>query len=100
MAKKNFKSGLDDLFKENLHEINNANQNNNEQSENKQVTISGINIEDIDDEKLKWLIIRLQRYEKELKLWRTGKLTQKKFAESLKEYGLIYDPDTNEFFKK
>ncbi len=99
MAKKNFKSGLDDLFKENLHEINDVN-NNNETPEKKQVNVSGINIDDIDDEKLRWLLIKIQRYEKELQLWRTGKLTPEKFKETAEKFGLIYDPETNNFIKK
>jgi hypothetical protein len=97
MAKKNFKSGLDDLFKENLHEINNVNKKADEQEK---INITGIDLNDISDEKLKWLVIKLQRYEQELKLWRTGKLTPKEFQKSLEKFGLHYDAETNQITKK
>jgi hypothetical protein len=93
MAKKNFKSGLDDLFKENIEEINNVTE-----TEKKVVEVpETVNVEDISDEKVKWMYIKLQRYEKELHLWRTGELTLEKFEETLEEQGLTYDPEFKEF---
>ncbi len=90
MAKKNFKSGLNNLFNDNADEIKQV-------SGNDETEIStNINLDDISDEKLKWLLIKLQRYEKELKLWRTGQLTKEKFLESLKDFNLTYDDETNE----
>ena len=41
----------------------------------------------------------MQRYEKELKLWRTGKLTPEKFLKSLEEFGLKYDEKENKIIK-
>ncbi len=93
MAKKNFKKGLNSLFQENSENINKLNQE-------KEKISSDIDIENISDEKLKWLLIKIQRYEKELKLWRTGKLNIEKFNESLKDFNLEYDPETNEIKPK
>ncbi len=98
MAKKNFKSGLDDLFKDNLDEIKNA--NGSEKKQDKNIELSGISLDDISDEKLKWLLIKIQRYEKELKLWRTGKLTPEEFNKSLDKFNLSYNSDTNEIKQK
>lgn len=94
MAKKNFKSGLDNLFKENYEEIKNANGSNDIKQD--KIEFSGISLDDITDEKLKWLLIKIQRYEKELKLWRSGKLSTKEFENSLKKFDLIYNSETNE----
>ena len=97
MAKKSFKSGLDDLFKENLTDINDANKS--EKKEEKDLPLSDISLEDITDEKLKWLLIKIQRYEKELKLWRTGKLNTDEFNKSLKKFNLEYNIENNEIQK-
>ena len=94
MAKKNFKSGLDNLFKENIDEINDINR----KEEIK--TSETIKIEDISDEEVKWLHIKLRRYEKELLLWRSGKLTLKKFQESLQNLNITYNKESNEFNEK
>ena len=98
MAKKSFKSGLDDLFKENLRDITDANESE-ETKKEKTELLSGISIDDVSDEKLKWLLIKIQRYEKELKLWRTGKLTPDQFNKSLKKFNLEFDKNTNEIKK-
>ena len=90
MSKKSFKSNLNDLFKENLHEIKPE-----ETSQN-----SNPDFENIDEEKYQWLILKMQRYEKELKLWRTGVLTKEKFYESLQKSGLYYDEKSNKILKK
>ncbi|MEA3451817.1 MAG: hypothetical protein U9Q83_07920 [Bacteroidota bacterium] len=95
MAKKSFKSGLDDLFKDN---INDANESDDKKKE-KVVSLSGISIDDVTDEKLKWLLLKIQRYEKELKLWRTGKLTLNEFNKSLKKFELEYNIENNEIKK-
>lgn len=97
MAKKNFKSGLDNLFKENQEEINQVTP---KKEPEKQNISTDIDLEDISDEKLKWLLIKIQRYEKELKLWRTGKLTLKSFKQSLEDNNLIFDEDTNKIVSK
>lgn len=87
MSKKSFKNKLDNLFKENLSEINATNQ-------------STQNTDISDQEEFQWMIIKIQRYEKELKLWRTGVLDKDKFEESLKKSGLFYDKKTNQILKK
>ena len=95
MAKKNFKKGLNSLIESSLDDINELNNN---KSEDKN---SGkINIEDISDEKVKWLYIKMNRLEKELKLWRTGDLTVKIFRQTLQNKGLKYNPETNYFEEK
>lgn len=87
MSKKSFKNKLDNLFKENLSEINATNQ-------------STQNTDISDQEEFQWMIIKIQRYEKELKLWRTGVLDKDKFEESLKKSGLFYDKKINQILKK
>ncbi|MBN2662136.1 MAG: hypothetical protein JXR68_00685 [Bacteroidales bacterium] len=95
MAKKNFKSGLDNLFKENQEEINQISQ----KKEEKNIS-TNIDLNDISDEKLKWLLIKIKRYEKELKLWRTGELNTDNFEKSLKNHNLTYDSETNQIIPK
>jgi len=95
MSKKDFKNHIEDLFRDG----NEENKPNEQQNQSKGETITGINLDEITDEKLKWLLIKLNRYEKELKLWRTGKLTLNTFAQSLKKFNLIYDPQTNQIKK-
>ncbi len=87
MAKKSFKSGLNDLFKDNF---------NNEEEKNDQTS----NVENLDDEQIQHLILKIQRYEKELHLWRTGKLTPEKFRKSLEDFGLTYDEKKNLIVKR
>lgn len=98
MAKKSFKSGIDNLIENSLDDFNQITNNvNEEKSENKEISnIGNINIDDISDEKVKWLFIKLKRFQDELKLWRTGKLNPDVFEKSLKEKGLTYNPDKNE----
>ncbi len=93
MAKKNFKSGLDDFFKENLDEIKSI--TNQDQKEN----IKKDEVENVDEQKIKWLFLKLKRYEEELQLWRTGKLTVEKFQKTLKEQGILYDSEKNKFIE-
>lgn len=96
MSKKDFKNHIEDLFRDG----NEENKPNEQQQQQQQVeNITSINLDEITDEKLKWLLIKLSRYEKELKLWRTGKLTQNTFLQSLKKYNLVYDQQTNQIKK-
>lgn len=95
MAKKNFKSGLNNLFKENQEEINQVSN-----SKEEEKISADINLEDISDEKLKWLLIKIKRYEKELKLWRTGELTPENFEKSLQKHNLTYDSESNKIITK
>ncbi len=90
MGKKNFKSGLDDFFKENLDEIEDIT-GQEKTKDKKEATLN------TDNQEVKQLLLKLQRYEEELKLWRTGKLTVEKFHSSLKEQGILYDADANKF---
>lgn len=82
MSKKNFKGGFDSLFSNT--EI--------EKSSDDEKTDS---VEMNDDSK-RWFVIKINRLQKELQLWRTGKLNVEIFNESLKENGLSYNEDTNE----
>ena len=96
MSKKDFKNHIEDLFRDGNEENKPNEQQNQQQNEEK---FTGINLDEITDEKLKWLLIKLNRYEKELKLWRTGKLTQTAFLQSLKKFNLTYDIQTNQIKK-
>ncbi|MCD4793952.1 MAG: hypothetical protein K8R54_12000 [Bacteroidales bacterium] len=53
--------------------------------------------EDLSDDEKHWLLIKLDNLKEELKLWRSGKISIDKFHESLKEQGLKYNSETNEF---
>ncbi len=79
MARKNFKSDLGELITGSNIELDVSEEKGNN-----------------DSEKLNFLINQLN---KELHLWRTGKLTVDKFKSSIKEYDLKYDAETNQFSK-
>jgi len=93
MAKKDFKLGLDNLFQENMDEM----KSHISEKEQVQQIINTINLDEITDEKVKWLFVKLQRLEKELKLWRTGELNLSSFNETIKKNGLKYNSESNEF---
>ncbi len=91
MAKKSFKSGLDNLLasagikkkivpKEDtvVEDRQNKGEKNNKEK-NKY-----------------WLLIKTERLEEELFLWRTGKLSVDEFNDSLKKHGLKYKSETNQ----
>ncbi len=91
MAKKSFKSGLDNLLasagiKKKIPAEVLVDSKKEKDLSKKEIS---------DDEK-HWLLIKIERLEKELALWRNGKLTPAKFNESIKKYGLKYKPETNE----
>lgn len=77
--KKSFKQGLDNIIQESINLFKNEDNPNTEQ--------------------IKQLKNRIDLLERELFLWRTGKLTIEKFNESLKEHGLKYNKDTNQIEK-
>jgi len=77
--KKSFKQGLDNIIQESINLFKNEDNPNTEQ--------------------IKQLKNRIDLLERELFLWRTGKLTIEKFNESLKEHGLKYNEDTNQIEK-
>ncbi len=83
MAKKSFKEGLGSLI---------------QQSRVQQVTA---NDSDSETEKFQNQIKQLTEYNNlllnELSLWRQGKLNIESFTESLTEFGLEYNPQTNSF---
>ncbi len=88
MAKKDFKKGITNLFKETMETLHNL-------IDSKE--LEKIDLNKIDNEQLKWLLLQLKRYDKELHFWRTGKLTPEKFHQTLKEHNLKYNPETNSF---
>ncbi len=97
MAKKNFKKGLNILIEENIDDINEMFSTKKKDVEIDKKIVEQIDIEDITDEKLKWMLIKISRLEKELSLWRSGRLTLENFKESLKKSGLRYDKNNNVF---
>jgi hypothetical protein len=82
MSKKNFKGGLDNLLSS---------------SEFDNEMFSNHNIENIEigEEMKHWLLIKIERLNEELFLWRTGKINVNEFNESLKKHNLKYNPQTN-----
>ncbi len=91
MAKKSFKSGLDNLLasagikKKVIPPVIS--------SEKKEKPETG---DDLSKDNKYWLQIKNERLNEELLLWRTGKLSVDKFNSSLKEHGLKYKSGTNE----
>ena len=91
MAKKSFKGGLDNLL---------ASAGLKKKSDiRKEVTKEKKETKDLPDEEKHWLLIKLDSLKEELKLWRSGKISIDQFHESLKNHGLKYNPDTNEFLE-
>lgn len=92
MAKKSFKGGLDNLL---------ASAGIKKKSEAEESTIEEIKVKKVisDDEK-HWLLIKMDRLNSELKLWRTGNLSVEEFNSSLKKHGLTYNSDKNEIISK
>jgi len=88
MAKKSFKGGLDNLL---------ASAGIKKKSEEKKVNEEKKEVqkEPSDDEK-HWLLIKLDRLDKELKMWRTGEINVNDFHESLKKHNLKYNKENNE----
>ncbi len=92
MAKKSFKSGLDNLLASaGIIKKTDA-------AKNEEDKLSAEKI--ISDEEKHWMLIKIENLNKELALWRTGKLSVVEFQESLKQYGLIYHAGTNEIVEK
>lgn len=94
MAKKSFKGGLDNLLasagiKKKIEEKTQI------VPEKKEVKSS-----DLSEDEKHWLLIKIDDLNKELALWRTGKLSVSEFQESIKKFGLSYNASTNEFIEK
>lgn len=94
MAKKSFKSGLDNLLAS---------------AGIKKKIISEEPIiekkekpdkKDFNDDDKYWLLVKTERMEEELALWRNGKLSVDEFKESLKKHGLKYKSETNEIVER
>ncbi|MCF6365662.1 MAG: hypothetical protein L3J35_05605 [Bacteroidales bacterium] len=92
MAKKSFKGGLDNLL------ASAGIKKRSEQTENKLVEISSK--KELSDDEKHWMLIKIENLNKELALWRTGKLTVSEFQESLKKHGLSYNSGINEIVEK
>lgn len=82
MAKKSFKGGLNSIL------------SSSEFFKDKDIEENAEKKEISEDEK-HFLVLKIEKLEKELFYWRTGKLTPEKFIESLKKHGLKYDSETN-----
>lgn len=82
MSKKNFKNGLNNL-------LSNSKLDKNERS-------SIESDENISDEHKHWLLIKIERLNEELFLWRTGKINVEEFHKSLKKHSLKYNDETNQ----
>jgi hypothetical protein len=94
MAKKSFMSGLDNLlssagFKKKTEEP----------EVEKPVDLTNEKTELPEDEK-HWLLLKMNRINEELLLWRTGKLNVDDFQNSLKKFGLKFDPDMNQIVEE
>ncbi len=74
--KKSFKQGLDNIIQESINLF-------------KDDPV-------VDNEQIKQLENKIKLLERELYLWRTGKLTVEKFEKSLQDHGLRYNPETNQ----
>ncbi len=87
MAKKTFKGGLDSLLSSaDIDEIVEVQRVQEETSE----------VSNLSSDEKHWLLLKIERLRRELKLWRTGELTPEKFHESLSLHGFSYNSKTNE----
>jgi len=84
MAKKSFKTGLGSLIRDSRLENEKNNANDEHEDKNEDTNILLQKISDLNDE---------------LKLWRTGKLTNEIFTKSLKDNNLTYNAENNSFDK-
>lgn len=93
MARKSFKGGLDNLLasagiKKKIVETKKV-ETKKELAKVKELSV---------DEK-HWLLIKNENLNKELALWRTGKLSVSEFKESIKKHGLSYNEEINELIE-
>ena len=95
MAKKSFKGGLDNLLAS--AGIKKKVEDNKKLVPEKEVIDTS---QDLSDDKKHWMLIKIENLNKELSLWRTGKLSVSEFQESIKKFGLSYDAGTNELVEK
>jgi len=94
MAKKSFKGGLDNLL---------ASAGIKKKVDENKLVIpekKKIKIKELSEDEKHWLLIKIDDLNKELALWRTGKLSVAEFQESIKKFGLSYNAGTNELVEK
>jgi hypothetical protein len=88
MAKKSFKGGLDNLLASaGIKKKADESEKSAKKAEDKKP---------LSDDEKDWFLIKIERLEEELKLWRTGNLSVEEFNTSLEKYGLKYNAETNE----
>ena len=92
MAKKSFLSGLDNL-------LSSAGLKK-KSDEDKKIIEKIKEKKEITEDEKHWLLIKMDRLNEELKLWRTGNLSENEFNQSLQKHGLSYNADTNEIIEK
>ena len=92
MAKKSFKGGLDNLL---------ASAGIKKKEEQTVESIKKETVKDfVSDDKKHWMLLKIDKLNEELALWRTGRLSVAEFQESLKKHGLVYHSGTNEIVEK
>lgn len=95
MAKKSFKGGLDNLL------ASAGIKKRSEQNKIPEKTSQKVSsVKEISESEKHWMAVKLENLNKELALWRTGKLSVSEFQSSLKEFGLTYHAGTNEIVEK
>ena len=100
MAKKNFKGGLGSLIQDSRKESKEEEERIEQELKAKdKKQLNQLDNAESNDQ-IKWLLHKIKDYEKELHLWRTGKLTLEKFKKSLENRDLIYNEDKQIFEKK
>ncbi|MCQ2973182.1 MAG: hypothetical protein MJ211_00035 [Bacteroidales bacterium] len=91
--KKNFKGGLDNLIETSLgitkEDIVRQRAEKDDNSDNNSNSL-------VDSKEIEYLKNKIADLKSELFLWRTGKINPESFIESLKNYGLIYNQESNE----
>ena len=92
MAKKSFKWGLYNLL---------ASAGLKKKEEQAEQTIEKeVSEKEMTSDEKQWMLIKNEKLEEELALWRTGRLSVSEFQESLKKHGLVYHSGTNEIVEK
>ncbi len=95
MAKKSFKSGLDNLLASaGIKKKEVPKDDFGDKSAESKV------VKEPDADTKHWLLIKNERLEEELALWRNGKLSVDIFKDSLKKHGLLYKAETNEIIEQ
>ncbi len=94
MAKKSFIGGLDNLLASaGIKKKTEAKEIEKTVDENPQKP-------EIPEDEKHWLLIKMDRMNEELQLWRSGQLNVNDFHESLKKFGLKYDQNLNQIVEE